>query len=84
MYSLETISFAFIRPLLEYADVIWDNCSHYEKDKLEKSKSKQLQYLQGLPNLFPSILFVKKYGGINFKRKRRDNHKLTLFLQNVE
>ena len=29
--SLETIYTAFIRPLLEYGDVIWDNCSQYEK-----------------------------------------------------
>ena len=26
--SLETIYFSFIRPLLEYADVIWDNCTY--------------------------------------------------------
>ena len=34
--SLETIYIAFIRPLLEYADVIWDNCAQYEKNELEK------------------------------------------------
>ena len=34
--SLETIYIAFIRPLLEYGDVIWDNCTQYEKHELEK------------------------------------------------
>ena len=34
--SLETIYTAFIRPLIEYVDIIWDNCSRYEKDELEK------------------------------------------------
>ena len=29
--SLEIIYTAFIRPLLEYSDVIWDNCTEYEK-----------------------------------------------------
>ena len=29
--SLETIYIAFISPILEYADVIGDNCSQYEK-----------------------------------------------------
>ena len=29
--SLETIYLAFVRPLLEYADVTWDICSQYEK-----------------------------------------------------
>ena len=26
--SLQTIYISFIRPLLEYADVVWDNCTH--------------------------------------------------------
>ena len=35
-FALSARYIAFIRPLLEYADVIWDNCSQYEKDELEK------------------------------------------------
>ena len=34
--SLETIYTAFIRPLIEYGDIIWDNCSQYQKDELDK------------------------------------------------
>ena len=34
--SLETIYTAFIRPLIEYGDVIWDNCTQYEKQELDK------------------------------------------------
>ena len=34
--SLEIIYTAFIRPLLEYGDVIWDNCAEYEKADLDK------------------------------------------------
>ena len=34
--SLETIYTAFIRPLLENGDAIWDNWSQYEKQELEK------------------------------------------------
>ena len=32
--SLETIHIAFIRPLLEYRDVIWDKCAQYEKKRI--------------------------------------------------
>ena len=28
--SLQTIYFSFIRPLLEYADVVWDNCTQQQ------------------------------------------------------
>ena len=33
--SLETIYKSFIRPLLKYADVIWDNCTQQNKNELE-------------------------------------------------
>ena len=33
--SLETMYKSFIRPLLEYADVIWDNCTQQKTNKLE-------------------------------------------------
>ena len=34
--SLETIYLTFIRPILEYGDVVWNNRSQYKKDELEK------------------------------------------------
>ena len=39
--SLEIIYTAFIRPLLEYVDVIWENWTLYEKQELDKIKTKQ-------------------------------------------
>ena len=33
--SLETIYISFIRPILEYVDIIWDNCSQQEKQDPE-------------------------------------------------
>ena len=35
--SLEVIYTAFIRPILDYGDVIWDKCAQYEKMKSKKS-----------------------------------------------
>ena len=35
--SLETIYFSFIRPILEYGDVVWDNCTQQEKQDIEKN-----------------------------------------------
>ena len=32
--SLQTMYFSFIRPVLEYADVIWNNCTQYESNEL--------------------------------------------------
>ena len=76
--SLETIYIAFIRPLLEYADVIWDNCTQYEKDDLEKIQIEAARIATGttklvsLNNLYKEICWDKL-------QKRRDDYKLTLF-----
>ena len=34
--SFQNIYFSFVRPVLEYADIVWDNCTSYEKEELEK------------------------------------------------
>ena len=34
--SQELIYSSFIHPIMENADVVWDNCSQYEKDDLDK------------------------------------------------
>ena len=34
--SLQIIYASFIRPILEYADIVWDNCTQYELYALEK------------------------------------------------
>ena len=63
--SLETIYIAFIRPLLEYADVIWDNCTQYEKDDLEKIQIEAARIATGttklvsLNNLYKEICWDK-------------------------
>ena len=33
--SLEIIFTTFIRPLLEYGDIVWDNCTQFEKQEIE-------------------------------------------------
>ncbi|MCG8113323.1 MAG: reverse transcriptase family protein, partial [Candidatus Thiodiazotropha taylori] len=37
--SLQSIYFSFIRPLLEYADVVWNNCTQFEANELEKNQN---------------------------------------------
>ena len=49
--SLQTIYFSFIRPLLEYADVVWDNCTQYEADELEKIQIEAARIVTGATRL---------------------------------
>ena len=49
--SLQTIYFSFIRPLLEYADVVRDNCTQYEVKDLEKIQNEAARIVSGATKL---------------------------------
>ena len=47
-YSLIHIYFAFIRPVLEYGDVVWGNCTKKESDLLESVQIEAGRIITGL------------------------------------
>ena len=49
--SLQSIYFSFIRPVLEYADVVWDNCTQYEANELEKIQIEAARIVTGSTKL---------------------------------
>ena len=81
--SLEIIYTTFIRPSLEYTDVIWDTCSDYEKQELEKKKKKKIQIeaARTATGATKPISIHNLYNGIGWEtlEKRRINHQLILF-----
>ncbi|MCG8096816.1 MAG: hypothetical protein JAZ17_24870 [Candidatus Thiodiazotropha endolucinida] len=78
--SLEIIYIAFIRPILEYGDTIWDNCAQYEKDELEKIQHEAARIATGATRL---VSLQNLYNEVKWQslQKRRDDHKLTLFFK---
>ena len=49
--SLETIYFVFVRPILEYGDTIWNNCTQYEKADLDKIQTEAARIVVGATKL---------------------------------
>ena len=49
--SLEQIYVSFIRPLLEYCDVVWDNCSAENKKQLESIHIEAARIITGTTRL---------------------------------
>ena len=47
----------FIRPVLEYASEVWDNCGQINSDKLEKVQLEAARIVTGLPS-FASINYM--------------------------
>ena len=67
--SLETIYFSFIRPLLEYADVIWDNCTYYEKLELDKIQSEAARIVSGATKLVSLHALNEEVGWESLEKK---------------
>ena len=76
--SLQTIYFSFIRPLIEYADVVWNNCTQYEVNELEKNQNEAARIVTGATKLV-SINSLLTETGLETLATRRKQHKLTLF-----
>ena len=76
--SLKTIYFSFIRPLIEYADVVWNNCTQYEVNELEKIQNEAARIVTGATKLV-SINSLLTETGWETLATRRKQHKLTLF-----
>ena len=78
--SLQTIYFSFVRPLLEYADVVWDNCTQHEVNDLEKIQNEAARIVSGATKLV-SINSLSLETGWETLSSRRKKHKLQLFLR---
>ena len=76
--SLEIIYTAFIRPLLEHGDVIWDNCAEYEKADLDKIQNEAVRTATGATKLV-SLNTLSNEICWGTLEQRRKNHRLTLF-----
>ena len=76
--SLEIIYTSFIRLILEYADVVWDNCTQYEINALEKIQIEAARIVTGTTELV-SLDKLYQETGRETLEDRRKKHKLCLF-----
>ena len=76
--SSQTIYFAFIRHLLEYADVVWDKCTKYESNELEKNQNEAARIVTGATKSVSinALLTETRWETLS---SRQTKHKLTLF-----
>lgn len=76
--SLEKIYTSFIRPILEYGNEIWANCTQYEKDELEQIQLEAARIATGATKLI-SINSLYCEIGWETLDERRNKQKLSLF-----
>ena len=60
--TLQKIYFSFVRPILEYADIIWDNITEYLVNKVESIQLEAARIVTGGNRLAPRYLLYKETG----------------------
>lgn len=75
--KLSKLYITFVRPILEYASVVWDGCSSAEIEKLEKVQLHAARIVTGLPILASRESLYFETGWESLAR-RREIAKLTI------
>ena len=80
--TLETMYISYVRPILEYGDIIFDNCSTLLKNNLEKIQIRAAQIVTGGKRFTSNTALYRETGWTTLSA-RRHIHKLILFHQIV-
>ena len=80
--SLETMFKSFILPILDYADVVWDNCAQYLADDLEELQLDAIRTIIGTVRGTSHESLYTESGFVSLK-DRRERHKLIIFFKYV-
>ena len=76
--SLERMYISFIRPVLEYSGIVWDNCNNDDKQAVEKIQIEALRIITGATKLC-SIAKLYQETGFETLEDRRNKQKLITF-----
>ena len=77
--SLQTMYFSFIRPLLEYGDVIWDNCCNYEKYEIEKIQIEAGRIVTGATRSCSKSKIIEETGWDTLEIRRYKHRMITFY-----
>ena len=72
--SLQIIYISFIRPILEYSDVVWDNITQYEVNAIQKIQNEAARIVTGATKLV-SLDMLNQEIGWESLQVRRSKHK---------
>ena len=79
--SLEIIYCSFIRPILEYGDSIWDNCTQYEKEELNKIQNEAARIVTGCTKLVSIQNLYEETKWETLEERRKKNTNLHYFIK---
>ena len=69
-HSLNQIYVSYLRPIIEYASLVWDSCTQYEKDTLEKIQYEAARVVTGLARSVLIERFLNEIGWVSLSDRR--------------
>ena len=69
--TLNRIYISFLRPVLEYSSVVWDNCSKYEKDRLERMGLEAARIVTCTTRSISTIQLYNEIGWLTLEDRRK-------------
>ena len=75
-YALFRCYLSFVRPLSEYADIIFDNCFKQDKLMIDNLQYAALRLVTGAKKRDLSRIVIKRLSGLCTMQNRRTFHKL--------
>ena len=80
--SIEIIYTSFIRPILEYGDILFDNCTQHKKDELDNVQNEAARILTGGTEIVSINNLYKETGWESLENRRR-KHKLVMLYKMI-
>lgn len=77
--SLSKMYITFVRPILEYASVVWDGCSQHDNDKLEKVQLYAARIVTGLPIIASKTSLYFETGWETLSARRMTSKHTTMY-----
>ena len=77
--TLNQIYISYMRPILEYASIVWDGCNDYEKDSLEKLQYEAARVVTGLTRSVSIDKLLKEIGWLLLSERRKMQKLITVY-----
>ena len=69
--TLNQIYVSFLRPTLEYASVVWDNCTQHDKDRLEKNQIEAARIITETTRYITLQKLYREIGWLTLENRRQ-------------
>ena len=76
---LNSMYLSFIRPILEYADIVWDGCTEIESNRLEGIQKEAARIVTGLTRSAKTDNLYTEVGWIPLAERRKEHKLITFF-----